>query len=63
MNAVAKVTNFIRETKQELAKVSWSTRQELAGATVVVIVLTGIMAVFIGAIDLSLSKMLTILFR
>jgi len=63
MSVVAKFTNFIRETKQELAKVSWSTRQELAGATVVVIVLTGIMAVFIGAIDLSLSKMLTILFR
>ena len=47
----------------ELAKVSWSTRQELMGATVVVITITFLMAVFIGLIDLALSKVLSVIFK
>ena len=58
-----KIKNFISEVKSELTKVSWSTRQELMGATVVVIAITSITAVFIGIIDLSLSKILSLMFR
>lgn len=63
MNIFKKSSNFLKEVKVELSKVSWSTRQELIGSTFVVIVITGIMAVFIGAIDLLLSKSLSMLFR
>lgn len=59
----AKIKNFILEVKTELIKVSWSTRQELMGATVVVIAITSIVAVFIGIIDLFLSKILSLMFR
>jgi len=59
----AKIKNFILEVKTELTKVSWSTRQELMGATVVVIAITSIVAVFIGIIDLFLSKILSLMFR
>jgi preprotein translocase subunit SecE len=55
--------NFIKEVKQELVKVAWSSREELMGSTVVVIVTTFIMAVFIGAIDLLLSKIVSVVFR
>ncbi len=58
-----KIKNFILEVKTELTKVSWSTRQELMGATVVVIAITSIVAVFIGIIDLFLSKILSLMFR
>ncbi|MFA6216149.1 MAG: preprotein translocase subunit SecE [Candidatus Omnitrophota bacterium] len=63
MNIIKQAKNFINEVKVELTKVSWSTRQELIGATSVVIVVTSLMAVFIGTIDLFLSKMLSIVFK
>ncbi|MCX5697813.1 MAG: preprotein translocase subunit SecE [Candidatus Omnitrophica bacterium] len=60
---IQKPVNFLREVKQELTKVSWSTRSELMGSTVVVMVITLILAAFIGLIDLVLSKILTIVFK
>jgi preprotein translocase subunit SecE len=63
MNVFKKITNFLKEVKIELTKVSWSTRQELIGSTVVVITVTFIMAVFIGLIDILLSHILRLVFR
>ena len=53
----------MKEVRQELGKVAWSSRQELIGATAVVIVVTLIMAVYIGVIDLVLSKALSVIFK
>ena len=55
----AKIKKFVLEAKGELRKVSWSTRRELVGTTWVVIVITGLLGVFIGAIDFVLSKLLS----
>ena len=63
MNVFKRGTNFLKEVKVELGKVSWSSRQELIGSTVVVIAITFIMAAFIGLIDIFLSKALTLVFR
>lgn len=63
MNILTKSVNFLKEVKTELGKVSWSSRQELIGSTFVVIVITGITAIFIGAVDLLLSKALSMLFK
>ena len=63
MQIFKKSINFLKEVKAELGKVSWSTREELIGSTFVVIVITGIMAIFIGAVDLFLSKALSMLFK
>ena len=57
-----KITGFLGEVRQELSKVSWSTRQELIDSTFVVIGITVIMAVFIGVADLILSKLLQFIF-
>ena len=59
----AKIQKFILEVRTELTKVHWSTRQELMGATVVVITITSITALYIGIIDLFLTKILSILFK
>jgi len=63
MNILNKVTGFLNEVKVELSKVSWSTRQELVGSTIVVIVITLIMGLFIGLLDLVLSQGLSLLFK
>jgi preprotein translocase subunit SecE len=58
-----KISVFLREVQVELKKVSWSTREELVGSTVVVIVSVIIMAVFIGIWDLLFSKIVSVLIR
>ena len=63
MNIAKKPVQFLKEVRAELGKVSWSTRQELIGATSVVIVTTFLMAVFIGVVDLALSKVLSVIFK
>jgi len=63
MNIIAKPVNFLKEVRAELSKVAWSTREELFASTIVVIVVTVILGIFIGLIDGALSKVLTILFK
>ena len=55
------LTHFIRETKQELNKVTWPSRNELWQATAVVITTTFVMAFLIGIADFLLSALFRIL--
>jgi preprotein translocase subunit SecE len=63
MNILAKPISFINEVRSELSKVAWSTRKELMASTVLVITVTVIMTVFIGVVDLGLSKFLSAVFK
>lgn len=63
MNVISKPVNFLKEVRLELTKVAWSTRQELIDSTIVVIVVTAIVSVFIGIVDILLSKLLSVLFK
>jgi len=53
-----KTFGFFSETKQELKKVVWPTRNELMGSTLAVIVTTLILAAFIGTVDIILSQII-----
>ena len=55
-----KIGTFFQETKEELNKVTWPSRGELWQATLVVIMTTLILAVFIGLIDFFLSMVMRI---
>jgi len=46
-----KFVKFLKEVRTELTKVTWPTRQELIGSTIVTIVVTLIVSVFIGIVD------------
>jgi preprotein translocase subunit SecE len=50
---------FLREVKSELIKVNWPSQNELIGSTSVVIVITIMLAVFVGLIDFLLSTLLS----
>lgn len=63
MNILAKPVNFLKEVRTELSKVSWSTRKELLASTVLVITVTAMMTVFIGIVDLVLSRFLSVIFK
>lgn len=60
---VGGIAQFLRETRQELKKVSWPTREELVASTVLVVVTTFILAAFIGVVDFFLSILIRILIR
>ena len=53
-----KVTEFLQQVKAELQKVTWPTRKETYGSTVVVIVLVLMVAVFLWVIDTGLSALI-----
>ena len=56
-----KLGNYVDETKIELRKCTWPTRAELKGSTVVVIVSTGIVAVFTVGVDFFISRLVILL--
>jgi preprotein translocase subunit SecE len=53
-----KVTEFLQQVKAELQKVTWPTRKETYGSTVVVIVLVLMVAVFLWVVDTGLSALI-----
>jgi preprotein translocase subunit SecE len=55
---VEKYVNFIKEVKEELKKIVWPTKDETIGTTTVVIVFVVLMAIFLGVVDVALSKII-----
>ena len=53
-----KITNYIKETRAELKHVNWPTRAQAIGYTVIVIVLSGVVALLLGAFDSIFSTIL-----
>jgi preprotein translocase subunit SecE len=54
---------FFREVKVELQKVTFPTRQETFGSTVVVLVITLIVASYLGFSDWALSRIVKMLLQ
>ncbi|MFO7988096.1 MAG: preprotein translocase subunit SecE [Desulfotignum sp.] len=59
-NFVGTATEFLREVKVELKKVTWPTRKQTTGTTIVVIIFVFILAVFLGIFDYSLSRLVQV---
>ena len=55
------LVSFVQESRAELRKVTWPTRQEATNLTVAVIGMTVAVAVFLGLIDAGLDKLVSIL--
>jgi len=53
-----KVSEFLGDVKAELQKVTWPTRKETYGSTVVVIILVLMVAVFLWVVDSALSTLI-----
>jgi len=56
-----KITDFVDGVVFEMKKVSWPTWQELKGSTIVVLVLSLILSVFLFIVDIILSKLVHII--
>ena len=56
-----RISNFLADVKQEMSKVSWPSREELIGSTYVVIIISGLLAVYIFGLDTVLSNILKLI--
>jgi preprotein translocase subunit SecE len=63
MQLVNKVKGFFNEVKIEIKKVVFPSRDELMGSTWVVIVTVLVISMFLGLVDLGLSKLVGIALR
>ncbi|HRR42512.1 MAG TPA: preprotein translocase subunit SecE [Syntrophales bacterium] len=54
---VFKVRQFLKEAKAELKKVTWPTYKGAMASTSVVIVVVIIVSIFLGLVDLGLTKL------
>jgi preprotein translocase subunit SecE len=52
---VQSLTEYVKDVRVEMSKVSWPTREELRESTLVVIIMVFLMMVFIGVVDRGLS--------
>ena len=57
-NLFDKSIQFLREVKVELKKVTWPSRKQTMGSTVVVLVIVAIISLFLGIVDAGLSGLI-----
>lgn len=55
------VVKFVNQVRTEMKKVSWPSKEELISSTIVVLVSTALLAVFVGLCDLVLSRFVNLL--
>ena len=58
-----RMLQFLREVKIELKKVTWPSRKQAVGSTVVVIILIIIISLFLGVVDIGLSSLVRVVLQ
>ncbi len=60
---IEKIKQYLAETRAEVKKVTWPTREELKDSTRVVILATVVITIFIGGVDLILNRVMRLIFQ
>ena len=63
MGFIAQTQEFFREVMLEFKRVTWPSRAELVNSTMVVIVVTLVLAFFLGAVDIGLARVVERILR
>jgi preprotein translocase subunit SecE len=61
--SVNSIVQYLRDTRVELRKVIWPTREQAINLTIVVLFVTGLMTVILGGIDYFYTKVLAVIFQ
>ena len=62
-NFIEATFQFLREVKVELKKVTWPSRKQTIGSTVVVVVLVLLISLFLGIVDMGLSQLIRVVLQ
>jgi len=57
------LVRFLKEVRTEMKKVNWPPKKEIVGSTIVVIVSVFILSFFLGIVDVTLQKLVTLVLR
>ena len=57
-----KLQKYLKETMAEMRKMTWPTKDELIGSTIVVVVVSLIVSIFIGLVDRGLTAVIKQIF-
>ena len=63
MKIKEKILKYLEETKLELKKVSWPSKPEITGSTIVVVVTSIMISAFLYVVDTALSTVVNFLLR
>ena len=63
MGIVTRIREFAQEVLAEFRKVTWPSRDELINSTSIVIVVTVVLAFFLGVVDIGLTKVVERILR
>jgi len=58
---IEKIKQFLKEVGLELRKITWSTREEIVTSTIAVVIVSLLLAIFIGGVDIGLSHLANLL--
>lgn len=61
-NLLNKLVQFLKDVRFELSKVTWPSRRELLGSAVIVVIMSVIVSLFIGVVDLGFSNLVSFIF-
>jgi preprotein translocase subunit SecE len=62
-NIIDATFQFLREVKVELKKVTWPSRKQTIGSTVVVLALVVLISLFLGVVDIGLSHLIKLVLQ
>ena len=57
-----KIKKYLKETVAELRKMTWPTKDELIGSTIITVVVSLIVSLFIGVVDRVLTLIIKTIF-
>jgi len=60
---INKIRKFISEVLAEMKKVSWTTRRELVDSTLIVILSSFLLGIFVGIVDFAFSKGVAVIIK
>jgi preprotein translocase subunit SecE len=63
MEFLRRAQQFFREVLAEFRRVSWPSRADVMSSTVVVVVVVFVLAFFLGAVDVGLSRIVETILR
>jgi len=63
MEFFRRVQQFFHEVVGEFRKVNWPSRQEVARSTVVVMAVVFVVAMYLGAVDVALSRLVGVVLK
>ncbi len=63
MNVVTKVREYIAGVRTEVGRVSWPSRREVVSLTVLIILMSVVLGVYLGLADLIVTQVLRLLLQ